>query len=52
MKLRDEKAFHGEKMKERNEMRKKIVYENGENRRRTRTIIMSLRNEAMRQNLF
>ena len=49
MKMRDEKAFHGEMMRVRNVMRRKIVCENGENTRRTRSIIKSLRNEAMRQ---
>ena len=48
MKMRDEKAYHGEMMRVRNVMRKKIVCENGENTRRTRSIIKSLRNEAMR----
>ena len=49
LKIRDEKAFHEEKLTEKNEMRRKLVRKTGENTRRTRTIIKSLRTEAMRQ---
>ena len=49
IKIRDEKAFYGEKMKQRNEMRRKIMNENGDNSRKARTIIKCLRTEAMRQ---
>ena len=49
LKIRDEKAFHAEKLTEKNEMRRKLVRKTGENTRRTRTIIKILRTEAMRQ---
>ena len=49
IKIRDEKAFYREKMRQRNVMRRKIMDEYGENTRKTRTIIKCLRNEAMRQ---
>ena len=48
LKLQDEKAFHGEKMVERNRMMEGIMKSMGENTRRTKTFIKYLRNEAMR----
>ena len=48
LKIQDEKAFHGEKMYERNKMRRGIMESMGENTRRTKTFIKCLRNEAMR----
>ena len=49
LKLRDEKAFHAEKLRDKNEMRRKLVRKTGENTRKTRTLIDGLRNEAMRE---
>ena len=51
IKIRDEKAFYKEKMRLRNEIRRKIMDEYGENTRKTRNIIKCLRDEAMRQKI-
>ena len=49
LKLRDEKAFHGETVMKRNMIRRQIYAQYGKNSRRSRTILKNLRNEATKE---
>ena len=49
LKLRDEKFYHGEQMRLRNIARREIFKEYGKNTRKSRTIVKSLRTNAMRE---
>ena len=46
LKLRDERKYNSEKIRERNIWRRKINHQLGENTKRARTVIKNLRNEA------
>ena len=51
LKLRDEKLFHGEKLHEKNKIRRELNKTFGENTRRTRTIVKNLRLSTAKEKL-